>query len=91
MAILVPTAAAVWGEGGLGGLGVAGGGVLLTRPPGNRMTKADASMLSNKILEAYLITNGVLSLSVPCMEGRTVSLVIELAGPGKSLVERRRW
>jgi len=53
MAILEPTVAAVWGEGELGGLGVAGGGVLLTRPPGNRMTKDDASMFSNKILEAY--------------------------------------
>jgi len=53
MAILVPNVADVWGEGELEGLGVAGGGVLLTRPPGNRMTKADASMFSSKIVEAY--------------------------------------
>ena len=46
MAMLEP---AVWGKGELGGLGGAGGGVLVTRPPGNSMTKVAESMLTSKI------------------------------------------
>ena len=76
MAMLEPAAAAVWGKGELGGLGGAGGGVLVTRPPGNSMTKVAESMLPSKISrDCCQSKSGVFSfLLLLYMEGRTVLL-----------------
>ena len=76
MAMPEPAVAAVWGKGKLGGLGAQEGVLLVTRPPGNSMTKVAESMLPSKISrDCYQSKSGVFSfLLLLYMEGRTVLL-----------------